>query len=152
MGAVEISSLRLRLRCRCCHLTIHLIESPHNKVMQRIYSIVWHCVIGIVPAYLLDLFILILRLALVANLSAWPPEVTLWCLLLLALLPDRKRLSRLWVPLFGIVSPLTSVPCRGIFLVIFIDSSRLSSLAEPALNSYREGALYKFNISSIDRM
>ena len=62
--------------------------------------------------------------------------------------PDRKRHSRLWVPLFGIVSPLTSVLCHKTFLVLFIDSLRLSALTEPGLrtplNSYLEEAKYKF--------
>src|SRR6218665_460081 len=75
-------------------------------------------------------------------------QLTLWCHLLV-LLPDRKGLSRLWVPLFGMVSPLTSVLCCRTFLVIFINSSGLSSLTDPGLgaplNSYLEGAIYKFN-------
>ena len=51
-------------------------------------------------------------------------------------------------PSVGIISPLTSVLCRETFLVLFIDSLRLSSLNEPglgALNSYLEGVLYKFD-------
>ena len=68
--------------------------------------------------------------ALVSDLSARPPEVTLWCHLLV-LRPDRKDLSRLWFPTFGIVSPLTSVLCGGTFRVLFIHSSRLCSLTEP---------------------
>src|SRR6218665_220165 len=66
----------------------------------------------------------------------------------LALPPDRKGLSRLWVPLFGVIFPLNFVFCRGTFPVLLINSSGLSSLAEPAglgapLSSYLEGALYK---------
>src|SRR6218665_1693669 len=61
--------------------------------------------------------------------------------------PDRKGLSRLWVTLFGMVFPLNFVLCRGTFPVLFINSSRLSCLAEPGLgaplSSYLEGALYK---------
>src|SRR6218665_2390972 len=87
-----------------------------------------------------------LRPALVADLSAPHPRGTLWCRVL-ALPPDRKGLSRLWVPLFGMVLPLTFVLCLGTFPVLFINSSRLSSLAEPGLgaplSSYLEGALYK---------
>jgi len=48
---------------------------------------------------------------------------------------------------FGMVFPLTFVLCHGTFPVLFINSSRLSSLAEPGLgeplSSYLEGALYK---------
>src|SRR6218665_3416125 len=88
------------------------------------------------------------RLALVADLSARSTEVTLWCHLP-ALQLDRKGPSRLWVSLFGIVSPMTSVLCHGTSPLLFINSSTLSSLTEPGLgaplNSYLEGALYKFN-------
>jgi len=62
--------------------------------------------------------------ALVANLSAFRCHM-------LALPPDRKGFSRLWVPLFGMAFPLNFVLCRGTFSVLFINSSRLSSLAEP---------------------
>src|SRR6218665_3329410 len=43
----------------------------------------------------------------------------------------QKGLSRLWVPLFGIAFSLTFVLCRRTFPVLFINSSRLSSLDEP---------------------
>jgi len=87
-----------------------------------------------------------LRPALVADLSARPPRGTFWCHIL-ALPPDRKGLSRLWVPLFGMIFPLNFVFCRGTLPVLFINSSRLPSLAEPELGAplsiYLEGALYK---------
>ena len=54
---------------------------------------------------------------------------------MLIVIPDRSRLPCLWVPLFGIVSPLTSV----LRLVPFIDSSRLSSLTEPGLGAPLKG-------------
>ena len=57
-----------------------------------------------------------------------------WCHVL-ALPPDRKWLSRLWVPLFGMIFPLNFVLCRGTFPVLFINSSTLSSLAEPGLRA-----------------
>jgi len=48
---------------------------------------------------------------------------------------------------FGMVFPLTFVLCRVTFPVLFINSSKLSSLAEPGLgaplSSYLEGALSK---------
>src|SRR6218665_2474975 len=87
-----------------------------------------------------------LRPALVADLSARPPRGTFWCHVL-ALPPDRKGLSRLWVPLFGMIFPVNFVFCRRTFPGLFINSSRLSCLAEPGLgappSSYLEGALYK---------
>jgi len=53
----------------------------------------------------------------------------------------------LWVSLFGMIFPLNFVFCRGTVPVVFKNSSRLSSLAEPGLgaplSSYLEGALYK---------
>src|SRR6218665_599508 len=55
-----------------------------------------------------------LRPALVADLSGRPPRGPLWCHVL-ALPPDRKGLSRLWVPLFGMIFPLNFVLCRVIF-------------------------------------
>src|SRR6218665_1237667 len=77
---------------------------------------------------------------------ARPPRGTFWCHVL-ALPPDRKGLSRLWVPLFGMIFPLNIVLSRVTFPVLFINSSRLSCLAEPGLgaplSSYLEGALYK---------
>src|SRR6218665_1726142 len=83
---------------------------------------------------------------LVTDLSGRPPRGTLWSHML-ALTPDRKGLFRLWVPLFGMVFPQTFVLCCVIFPVLFIISSRLSSLSEPGLgaplSSYLEGALYK---------
>jgi len=72
----------------------------------------------------------------------------------LALPTDRKGLSRLWVPLFGKVFPLTFVLCCRTFPVLFINSSRLSSLAKPELgaplSSYLEWALYKWIFRHID--
>jgi len=73
---------------------------------------------------------------------------TLW-FHVLALPPDRKGLFRLWVPLFGMVFPLTFDLCRVTFPVVFMNFSRLSSLAEPGmgvellLSSYLDEALYK---------
>src|SRR6218665_1114550 len=87
-----------------------------------------------------------LRPALIADLSPRPLRGTFWCHVV-ALPPDRKGLSRLWVPLFGMVFPLNFVLCRWTFPLRFISSSRLSSLAEPGLeaplSSYLDGALYK---------
>src|SRR6218665_984258 len=86
------------------------------------------------------------RRCLVADLSARPPMGTFWCHVL-ALPQDRKGLSRLWVPLFAMIFSLNFVFCHGTFPVLFINSSRFSSLAEPGLgaplSSYLEGALHK---------
>src|SRR6218665_3729107 len=57
-------------------------------------------------------------------LSARPPRGTFWCHVL-ALPPDRKGLSRLWVSLFGMIFHLNLVLCRVTFPVLFINSSRL---------------------------
>src|SRR6218665_1861615 len=76
----------------------------------------------------------LLRPALVADVSARPPRGTFWCHVL-ALPPDRKGLSRLWVPLFGMIFPLNFVLSRVTFKVLFINSSRLSSLGEPWLGA-----------------
>src|SRR6218665_1155975 len=96
-----------------------------------------------------------LRPALVADLSARPPRGTFWCHVI-ALPPDRKGLSRLWVPLFGMIFPLNFVLSRMTFPVLFINSSRLSCLAEPGLgaplSSYLEGALYKLIYRLIDNI
>src|SRR6218665_1275005 len=89
-----------------------------------------------------------LRPTLVADLSAPHPRGTLWCRVL-ALPPDRKGLSRLWVPLFGMVFPLTFVLCLGTFPVLFINSSLAGPGLGAPLSSYLEGALYK--LICIDR-
>src|SRR6218665_2818412 len=114
-------------------------------MQYSISSIVWHCVLGNAPSYLLELFILTSACCGRRSLRS-PTRGTFWCHVL-ALPSDRKGLYRLWVPLFGMIFPLNFVFCRGTFLVLFINSSRLSSLAEPGLgaplSSYLEGALYK---------
>ena len=89
-----------------------------------------------------------LRSALVADLCIRPLEVTLW-FRMLALPLDSVGLSRLWVLLFGIASPLTCVLFRETSLALFINYLRLSFLTGPGsgapLSSYLEGALYKFH-------
>ena len=89
------------------------------------------------------------RPALVSDLSARPPRGTFWChVLALPPMPTIQKMA------FSIVGPsvwndlpLNSVLFRVTFPVLFINSSRLSSLAEPglgaSLSSYLEGALYK---------
>ena len=100
-----------------------------------------HCVLGNMPSYLLELFILTSACSGHRSLHS----ASFWCHVL-ALPPDRKGLSRFQVPLFGMVYPLNFVLCSGTFPLLFINSSRLSSLAEPGLgaplSSYLEGALY----------
>src|SRR6218665_282084 len=125
----------------------HFIRSPYIYIYIYIYICIYiyiH-VLGNAPSYLLEHFTLT-SACFDADLSAPHPRGTLWCRVL-ALPPDRKGLSRLWVSLFGMVSPLTFVLCLGTFPVLFINSSRLSSLAGPGLgallSSYLEGALYK---------
>ena len=129
-----------------------LIERKYilATILTLIWINLWNC-LALFPwkcPYLSSGAVPLFRLALIANLSARRPEVTLWCHLL-ALPPDRNRLSRLWIPLFELVSPLTYVFCHRTFLLLFIGSWRLYSLNEPELgaplNSYLEWAL-KFNI------
>src|SRR6218665_1063310 len=132
------------------HITDYMRDVLHwlpvqHLIHYRISSIVWHCVLGNAPSYLLQLIILTTACSGRRSLRS-ASKGTLWCHVL-ALPPDRKGLSRLWIPLFGVVFPLNFVLCRGTFPVLFINSSRLSSLAEPGLgaplSSYLEGALYK---------
>src|SRR6218665_3568960 len=91
-------------------------------------------------------FLSSLRLALADNLFALPPEVILWCLMLAQPLNNIGP-SRLWVPLFGIVSHLKSALFHGICPARFTSSLKLlfsPGLGAP-LSSYLEGALYKFH-------
>src|SRR6218665_2405402 len=116
-----------------------------QRIHYRISSIVWHCVLGNAPSYLLELFILTSACSGRRSLRS-ASKGDFWRHVL-ALPPDRKGLSRLWVHLFGMVFHLNFVLCRGTFPVLLINSLRLSSLAEPGvgapLSSYLEGALYK---------
>src|SRR6218665_64304 len=123
------------------HSTLNVLLSHY-----RISSIVWHCVLGNAPSYLLELFMLTsacsgrqsLRSATKGDFLVQRARTAT---------RQRKGLSRSWVPLFGMVFPLNFVLCRGTIPVLFINSSRLSPLAEPGLGaplgSYLEGALYK---------
>src|SRR6218665_1754296 len=86
-----------------------------------------------------------LRPALADNLSALPPEVTFWCLML-AWPINSIGPSRLWVPLLGTVSHLNSSLCPA----RFISSSKLLFSLGAPLSSYSEVALYKFH-RQIDR-
>src|SRR6218665_878843 len=116
-----------------------------QRIHYRLSTIVWRCALGIAPTYLLELFILT-RLALADNLFALPPEVILWCLMLAQPLNNIGP-SRLWVPLFGIVSHLKSALFHGICPARFTSSLKLlfsPGLGAP-LSSYLEGALYKFD-------
>src|SRR6218665_3048526 len=91
-----------------------------QRIHYRISSIVWHCVLGNAPSYLLELFNLTSACSGRRSLRS-PPRGTFWCHVL-ALPPDRKGLSRLWVPLFGMIFPLNFVLSRVTFSVFFINS------------------------------
>src|SRR6218665_1973031 len=97
-----------------------------QRIHYRISSIVWHCVLGNAPSYLLELFNLTSACS-GRGLSARPPRGTFWCHVL-ALPPDRKWLSRLWVSLFGMIFPLNFVLCRVTFPVLFIYTPQDSPL------------------------
>src|SRR6218665_3188175 len=128
--------------CICMH-TYNLCTYRH----YRLSSIVWRCVLGIAPAYLLDLFILPSP-ALVDNLSALLPEVILWCLMLARPLNSIWP-SRLWVTLLGTVSQLNIALFHGICPARFTSSLKLLFSPSPGLgaplSSYLEVALYKFH-------
>ena len=89
-----------------------------------------------------------LQPALADNLSALPPEVILWCLMLARPLNSTGP-SRLWVPPLGTVSHLNSTLFRGTSPVRFTSSLKLLFLPGPGLraplSSYLEVALYKFH-------
>src|SRR6218665_3073760 len=89
-----------------------------------------------------------LRPALAENLSVLPPEVTFWCLMLGRPLSSIGP-SRLWVPLLGTFSHLTSALFHGICPARFTSPLNLlfspgSGLGAP-LSSYLEVAIYKFH-------
>src|SRR6218665_282380 len=95
-------------------------------------------------------FLSCLRPALADSLFALPPEVILWCPMLAQPLNNTGP-SRLWVPLFGIVSHLKSALFHGICPARFTSSLKLSFSSGPGLgapltlSSYLEVALYKFH-------
>src|SRR6218665_1308152 len=118
------------------HITDYMRDVLHwLPVQQRIHymisSIAWHCVLGNAPSYLLELFILTSDCSGL-QFSVRPPRGTFWCHVF-ALSPDRKEFCRVWASLFGMVFPLNFVLFLGTFPVLFINSSRLSSLAEHGL-------------------
>jgi len=77
------------------------------------------------------------------NLSALPPEVILWYLML------ARLLNRLWVHLLVTISHLNSALFLGICSVRFKSSLKPLFLPKPGwerlLSSYLEVALYKFH-------
>src|SRR6218665_2052078 len=91
---------------------LHWLPVQH-RIHYKISSIVWHCVLGNAPSYLLKLFILTSACSgRRSSRSATKGDL---------LVPRartatrQKGLSRLWVPLFGMVFPLNFVFCRGPF-------------------------------------
>jgi len=126
--------------------TLHWLP-VRQRILYRLSSIVWRCVLRIAPTYLLDLFTLHRR-ALADNLSALPPEVILWYLMLARPLNSIGH-SRLWVPLLGTVSHLNSALFLGICPVRFTSSLKPLFSSRPGLvaplSSYIEVALYKFH-------
>src|SRR6218665_2724927 len=86
--------------------------------------------------------------ALAENLSALPPEVTFWCLVLAPPFNSIEP-SRLWVPLLGTVSHLNSALFHRICPARFTSSLKLLFSPRPGLgaplSSYLEVALYKFH-------
>ena len=107
-----------------------------QRIFYRISSIVWHCVLGNAPSYLLELFTL--TSACSGRWSLRSASKGDFVVPHARTATRQKRVSRLWVPLFGMVSPLTFVFCLGTFPVLFINSSYLSSLAGPWAGSASE--------------
>src|SRR6218665_1936258 len=88
------------------HITDYMRDVLHwlpvqHLIHYRISSIVWHCVLGNAPSYLLQLIILTTACSGRRSLRS-ASKGTFWCHVL-ALPPDRKGLSRLWIPLFGVI-------------------------------------------------
>src|SRR6218665_1862271 len=132
------------------HTTDYMRDVLHwlpvqQRTHYRISSIVWHCVLGNAPSYLLELFILTSACSGRRSLRSASKRDFLVPRARTA--TRQKRAFSIVGPLFGMISPLNFVLCRGTFTVLFINFSRLSSLAEPGLgaplSSYFEGVLYK---------
>src|SRR6218665_2180229 len=111
---------------------VHWLPVQH-RIHYRISSIVWHCVLGNAPSYILELFIMTSACSGCRSLRSATKGVFLVPRARTA--TRQKGLSRLWVPLFGMIFPLNFIFCRGTPRVPFINSSRLSSLAEPGLGA-----------------
>jgi len=131
----------------CMRDVLHWLP-VQQRVFYRIYSIVWHCVLGNSPSYLLELFTLTSACCGRRSLrSASKGDFVV----------PRARNATRQKSAFSIVGSsvwnglpseaLTFVLCLGTFPVLFINSSRISSLAGPGLeaplSSYLEGALCK---------
>lgn len=80
--------------------------------------------------------------------SAWPPD--LW-FIMLALPPDSIGLSRFWMLLLGIATPLTCVLFCRTRLAPFINCSRLSSLAVHGSGAPQNSNVEGRCICAIDR-
>src|SRR6218665_2991467 len=116
-------------------------------ILYRLFTIVWRCVLGIAPTYLLELFTLTSACS-GRHLSALPPEVILSS-------PTFARLfhsigpSRSWVPPPGMVSHMNPALFHGICPAPFTTSLKLLFSLGPGLraplSSYLEVALYKFH-------
>ena len=104
----------------------------------------WHC------AYLLTYLTSspLHQRALADNLSALPPEVILWCLVLAQPLHSIGP-SRLWAPLLVTVSHMKFALFHGICPARFTSSLKLLFSPGPglgaSLSSYLEVTLYKFH-------
>src|SRR6218665_3251234 len=116
----------------CMRDVLHWLP-VQQRIHYRISSIVWHCVLGNAPSYLLELFIL--TSACSGRHSLRSASKGDFLVPRARTATRQKRAFRLWVPLFGMVFHLNFVLCRGTFSVPFINSSRLSSLAGPGLGA-----------------
>src|SRR6218665_681557 len=76
-------------------------------------SIGWHCVLGNAPSYLLELFILTSACSGLRSLRS--ASKVDFVVPRARTATRQKKLSRLWIPLLGMVS-LTFVLCRGMMM------------------------------------
>ena len=123
----------------------HLVR---QCIHYRLSSIVWRCVLGIVPTYLLELFILTssctgqqsLRFASRGDFVVPHAHTAI----------KQHRAFRLWVPLLETASHLKSALFHGINPARFTSSLKLLLSPGPGLgaplSSYLEVVLYKFHI------
>ena len=137
-----------------CHISDFMRDTLHwppvrQRILYRLSSIVWRCVLGIAPTYLLELFILTSACSGRQSLhSASRGDFVVPHARSLAQPLNSIRPSRLWVPVLGTVSHLNSALFHGICPVCF--TSSLKPLFSPGpglgvpLSSYLEVVLYKF--------
>src|SRR6218665_2170747 len=128
--------------------TLHWLP-VRQRIHYRLSTIVWRCVLGIAPTYLLGLFILTssctgrqsLRSASRGYFMVPHARTSI----------KQHRPFRLWVPLFGIVSHLKSALFHGICPARFTSSLKLLFSPGPGLGAPLSSYLEWRYINFIDR-